>query len=450
MKQSRLSINVNCSYVRDWNKTLDFLRRLDPVAVVAVIDNLSNRNRILEIQHALPYAKVIARCIIVVKNPDGSDKELDGGMHLAPQAPGDKNHYIVSPANFLNTWGMLGQGGLSLSYMNEPMIAKAQPGDITRQVEHILETISLATEKGISLVIGNWGVGHQLNEQFDDVINAVGNQRDLHSLGCHAYAPVDLTKCIDVVLARCKARNLAKPRIYITEFGWDTSEPGDPLNGYKSRNFTGVSFANWEIDKFQSIYASYVEDGDLEAIATFGWGYVARFPSFDVETDTDWQTTILDGASKGMLSVMVTTPPKPTPTVEAPAHKGIGKVVIIQGSISWNLRDKSDIHGKEIGMVKVGESITIYPSTIQPNGGHNWYYIERANAPAGESANGYIAYILPPTGPLAPKTGYVPTAAQIAMLESWRKQLTDSIAAETAKLAIIDSILASTKVSTGV
>lgn len=47
---------------------------------------------------------------------------------------------------------------------------------------------------------------------------------------------------------------------------------------------------------------------------------------------------------------------------------------------------------------------------------------------------------------LAPSKGYVPTAAQVAILESWRAELSVTIAAANERLAIIDNLLASIKV----
>lgn len=404
--QSRLTLNVNVQYVKDWGATLRFLRALNPITVIAVIDTLSAKPRVLELKAALPNTKIIVRCIIVVHD-GGVQKELDGSMHLAPQGAGDTNEWLVSPENFLGTYGELGQGGLSLSYFNEPMIAKAQPADITRQVRHMLKTIDLAAQKNISLVVGNWGIGHELTEDFDDVIDMVGKHSDLHMLGVHAYAPMDLTKCLTAIIARCNARPLAKPRIGITEFGWDTTGPGDKLNGYKSQPSvnTGYKFANWEIDTFENTYLPYVEGGWLEFIATFGWGYAASFPNDDVETDTDWQTAILNAATNGDLSVTTTqptTPPHPVTVITPPPYKGIGKSITLGGSSSWNLRSEGEINGQVIGSVKIGEVITIYTSTIQPNGGHSWYYIERAHAPEGESISGWIAYVLPATGTLPP------------------------------------------------
>lgn len=123
--------------------------------------------------------------------------------------------------------------------------------------------------------------------------------------------------------------------------------------------------------------------------------------NFNVETDADWQSTILDAKAKGLLSIEPKAAPKPTlPVIEPPAYKGNASPLVIAGRSSWNLRAEPDINAKIVGSVKVGEAISFYPSTTSPNGGNNFYYIERASPPAGESANGYIAYVMPVTGEL--------------------------------------------------
>jgi len=404
--QSRLTINVNCSYVKDWGKTLDFLRKLNPVAVVAVIDNKANSGRIREIKNALPNAKVIARCVIVVKNADGSTKELDGSMHTKPQ---DIRYWLVSPGNFLDEWGELGKDGLTLSYMNEPMIAHADPADIARQVQHMIETIGLATTRGISLCVGNWGVGHELTAAFDDVIEIVGKQRELHCLGIHAYAPVDTFNCVDAILARVKARGFAMPRIVISEFGYDTSGPDDKLNGYKSRKYTGVEFAGWAVEKVRNQYRNYIQDGALEAVAVFGWGYAASFPAFDVETDTDWQTTILDAANKGLLSV----PTKPLhPVYTIPAAIAGGRYVVSFLSDFINVRPAPIVTGTAPLTTLESSNIVTFLERME-QGGEYWDKVRTDNGIEGwiSRQDGKVLYTAlatstpPPVIPLpAPET----------------------------------------------
>lgn len=311
MSQSRLTINCLPQYATDMGKLLDFLHKLDPVAVVVVIDNMSAKGLVQQIQAAVPKARVIARCIIVVHD-GGVQKELDGGMHLAPQAPGDTNHYIVSPDNFLNTWHELGENGLILSYFNEPTIAKASDGDIARQVAHMVETITKATTRSISLCVGNWGAGHFLTPAFDDVLRLLSQYRQ-HALGIHVYSPIDSTKALDTIVNRCADLSIPVPNIHITEFGFDSAN-GSKANGYKSQGYNGGDFAVWETQKLTVDYRGYFMGHGLQSVATFVWGGEASWKSYNVENDTQWQNVILSNQAK--LSIYpVIAPPVTPPTV---------------------------------------------------------------------------------------------------------------------------------------
>lgn len=379
MTQSRLTVNVNCSYVKDWNKTITFLKALDPVAVVAVIDNKANRNRVHEIKQALPNAKIIVRCIIVVEG----GKQLDGAMHLKPK---DANYWLVSPGNFLDEWGEFGKDGYSLSYFNEPQTSDASAEDVARQVQHMIETIGLATQRNISLVVGNWGVGQApTDSRFDDVYEIVSKQRDLHSLGCHLYAPVDTFHAIEHVITRSKAKGFAYPRIYVTEFGFDNAGAGDTLNGYRSRGISGVQFADWCKDKIANVYNGYLRDGILEAVAVFGWGYAVSYPAFDVETDTDWQTTILDAHTKGLLTVPnkpVTKPfitPMPKPIDATDAIK-----VRITNAIGINLRSGAGTEYQVSRTLAKGSEVTLYRSPFkQDTTTQVWRWVEVSETEGG-------------------------------------------------------------------
>lgn len=405
MSQSRITVNLKCNQVADWGACIALLKRLDPVFVVACIDNKSDSSRIYELQKELPNTKIIARYIIIVKNSDGSESELDGGMHLAPKAVGDTRRYVVSPGDFLNTWGYLGQDGRSLYTINEPQATDASEDDIQRLVQWSIEVIGLATARGISLTWGNFGVGNpmllsngQYDARFDDVLTVLSKQRELHSLGMHCYMPVDIDGRLNGMIARCKAINITPPRTYITEFNYDAAFQGDPLSGHLSRGYTGDQFANREIDVLRNVYQPYISEGNLEGFATFEYAALdARFAkAFNVDSDKSWQDTILTAKDAGKLTIDKKTT---KPAVTIPAALGIPKTVIIQGSASWNLRVDADPTAAQVGLVKVGESITIYPSTITSRV-NNWYFVERASVPAGESATGWIAYVLPVTAPL--------------------------------------------------
>lgn len=324
--QSRLTINIQVSYVSNWQHTLDFLRKLNPFAVVACIDNMSNIGRIDEIATNLPDAKIIGRFIF----------NGDGGMHLKPQAPGDNRQYIVSPTDALNAWGALGKGKNRMLYFaNEPQVTGAAVDNIARHVAHTSETIQLATQRGIALVIGNYGIGQHLTPAFDAVLHLLSVHSDIHALGIHCYAPADLTEGLDTIGERCRVLGIKMPKTHITEFGYDASNGSDPLNGYKSRNISGIQYATWQKNCIQNVYSYYLNNGILQSVATFTWGNDASWKAFNVETDIDWQATILDYATKGLLDISPTPPP---PVVTPPPATSI----LVPISTLVSLRDTID------------------------------------------------------------------------------------------------------------
>jgi len=299
VSQSRQTINIQCQYVADWGKTLDFLRKLDPVAVVACIDSMNAKNRVFELQQALPNTRVIGRFVF------GND----GGMHLKPLAAGDNREYVVSPTDALNAWGELGKDGRTLYLLNEPQANGALQDDISRLVRWMLEALNIATERGISLCIANFGVGHpalmgngEYDARFDDVLNMLSKRRDTHSLGMHVYQPADTFTRLDGLIKRCKSLGITPPRVHITEAGFDAASGGDALNGYKSRGYSGSQFAAFQIDKLKNVYSAYIVDDVLQSVATFCWGNDASWKAFNVENDTDWQSTILTAKDAGNLT----------------------------------------------------------------------------------------------------------------------------------------------------
>lgn len=315
MPQSRLTINCLPQYTADIGKLLRFLRSLDPVTVVCGIDSMNAADRIYEIQAALPNTKVIGRFIF----------NGDGGMHLKPQAVGDNRKYIVSPLDALDEvkgWGKLGKDGRMLYLLNEPMLNGASDADVARLSTWMIEAMSLATQRGISLCIGNFGVGHpalnangEYDPRLDDVLIALSAAREQHTLGIHVYQPADVTTRLEGMVKRCKTLGIPYCRVHITEAGFDVSAGSGALNGYRSRGYSGSQFAAFQIDKMENAYGSYIEGDVLQSVATFVWGGEASWHNFNVEPDTDWQAAILDAESKGLLSVTTSTTPAYKPSL---------------------------------------------------------------------------------------------------------------------------------------
>ena len=143
----------------------------------------------------------------------------------------------------------------------------------------MLEAINLANERGISLCIANFGVGHpallgngEYDARFDDVLTLLSKHRDKHSLGIHVYQPADTFTRLDGLVKRCKSLGITPPRVHITESGFDVGSAGDTYNGYRSRGYSGSQFAAFQIDKLKNVYSSYITDDVLQSVATFCWG----------------------------------------------------------------------------------------------------------------------------------------------------------------------------------
>lgn len=394
MAQSRLTLNIQCQYVADWGKTLDFLRKLDPIAVVACIDNMNALNRVLEIQQALPLAKIIGRFVF----------PSDGAMHLKPQAAGDTRQWIVSPGDALNAWGELGTHGRTLYLLNEPLANGAIQEDIGRLVQWMIETIGLATSRGISLCCANFGVGHpallpsgEYDARFDDVLTILSKQRDLHSLGIHVYQPADTFTRLDGIIKRCKALGIKPPRIHITEAGFDAGSGGDSLNGYKSRGYSGSQFAAFQVDKIKNVYSPYIADDNLQSVATFCWGNDASWKNFNVETDPDWQTTILDAQSKGLLSVtkLITKPflmPIPKPIdASLPTRIRVKNTEI-------NVRSGYGTDYTKAGVLKASDEVTLFQTPFkQGTTGQVWRWVDIDDKFGGWVSSDALSYeIIPP------------------------------------------------------
>lgn len=380
MSQSCLTLNIKPQYVLDWGKTLDFCRKLDPVAIVASIDSMNAANRVNELAAALPNAEILGRYIF----------SQDGGMHLKPQAEGDTRQWIVSPNDALNAWGSMGINidgttRRKLYLINEPQATKAAADDIARLVQWTLEAIALATTRGISLCILNFGVGHpallsygEYDARFDDVLTAISKQRDMHALGMHVYSPADSFGRLDGMIARCHTLGITSPRVHITEYGFDAGSGGDPLNGYKSRGYSGSQFAAWEADKIKNVYNAYFSDDVLQSVATFVWGGGADWKNFDVEPDLDWQTTIIAAKDKGDLTIEkkpVTKPfltPMPQPSDVSDAIR-----IRVTNVLGINLRSGASTDYQQAGMLHKGDEVTLYRTPFKQDASKQvWRWVD--------------------------------------------------------------------------
>jgi hypothetical protein len=402
--QSRLTINCMPQYSADFGKLTAFLRSLDPSAIVVSIDSMNAANRVYELQKALPNAKIIARYVF----------PQDGGMHTKPQAAGDLRKYVVSPLDAINAWGDLGRDGRMLYLANEPQANGATQDDIGRLSAWLLESIAIAGDRGISLCVANFGVGHpalmgngEYDARFDDVLTALSKNRERHALGMHVYQPADTFTRLDGLIKRCKTLDITPPRVHITEAGFDAGSGGDALNGYRSRGFSGQQFAAFMVDKVKNVYAPYIADDVLQSVAVFCWGGGASWKNFDVESDIDWQTTILDAANKGLLSVPSKPVTKPFLTpVPMPTDAGSAIRIRVTNTQGINLRSGPSTDYQTAGSLENGHEVTLYQVPFkQASNGQLWRWVsvdEKLGGWVNSDALTYVAVVVapPPVIPL--------------------------------------------------
>lgn len=419
---SRLTVNVQCQYVADWAKTRAFLRSLQPTAMVACIDNMSALNRVLVLQADNPQATVIGRYVFA----------QDGGMHTKPQAAGDTREYVVSPSDALNAWGELGKAGRMLYLANEPQANGASADDIARLSKWTIEAINLATERGISLCVLNFGVGHpaltgfgEYDPRFDDVLTLLSKHREQHALGMHVYQPADTFTRLDGLLKNCKRLGITPPRVHITEAGFDAGGNGDLLNGYRSRGYSGEQFGGFMIDKVRNVYAPYFTDDVLQSVAVFCWGNDASWRNFNVENDEGFKSTVLTAATKGLLDVpsKPTTKPFITP-MPKPADATDAIKVTVKNTVI-NVRSGSGTEYQKAGELTAGQVVTLYQKPARKDTlGELWRWVDINEQLGGWVCSSFFGYDVytppvivdtPPVNPIVSPAPFVEISTEYAL-----------------------------------
>lgn len=303
--------------------------------------------------------------------------------------------------------------GLTVLTDNESMRA-----DLDVYSEWQSRIMDLTGTKGWSVAVGRFATGNPPKAQLpqlQSMFRALLKWGDLHCFSPNEYFSNNPTRNGGNVYRYQDAVDYAKSigawpfPVNIGEFGMlvmDASGRLDPEAGFKdskiglshrdAARFTINTWADW-----------YKAEGVDVCIYCWGGDGSAKWERCRVDNDSDFLKVLLDAATIGELEPLTikSTPtpvPKPTPTVPAPAYTGIPQTIVVKGNASWYLRTEPDLHADIVGSVKVGESIDLYTSTIQPNGGANYFYVHRATAPSGESVSGWLAYVMPVTAPLPP------------------------------------------------
>ncbi len=287
--------NVHLRYLGNPGKWIDRVRQFNPSTLVVMVDDPKRPEQedqtkyIVEVAQELPETLIVAR----VKH------DHDGGFHSKPQ--GHPAHYIASPDDFLNKWGHLGRGNMTLYALNEPNDGIDDNGLIDLEAVDRLNTwyvevLDKAAERAVSVTGPNFGKGIPFTKNgewhpaFDPILYSLSKHRGLHLAGLHEYGPEDEPFHLGrykAMLRRCKTLKIPAPRIIFTEWGVDKADTGDQtINGYKSRKWSGTYYVNWLTEKQGRIYKADIEAGIIVGFDVFSMG--ASSPDwgpFNVEED---------------------------------------------------------------------------------------------------------------------------------------------------------------------
>lgn len=399
-----LGVNLSLDHTLDVKVRDDFNRALLSAQTVVMVDAPKDIPKIIEYQRAHPYTTVIGRV----------HYELDGGMHEAPKAVQDAGkRYVVSPLDWINEVGVLGQGDNGWCYvMNEPDGVDISNDIKDRLVSWIEEWQQLAIIRGVKSVLFNFGDRHpkivngQWEARYHGILRTCARHPDLFRIGLHSYGPDGLVEHLEALVATCKELKIKPVEVVISEYGLDT-HLGSP-DGYKARGWTGQQYAAWMDKTINGELRPYIDSGVIVGLCVFCWNANPRWQAFDVQLDKNWRETILDIAGEGRLDVV-------NPTTK-PVEQFVQKPQDAKWHHEWqakeqrNIRSGPSIEYREGGTLLKGDKFTMYDSpTVQELAAdgqvYNWKWVESERGNGWCRVTGWgIIRITPPTVevPIAP------------------------------------------------
>jgi hypothetical protein len=348
MSVQPFGFNVHLRYVQDIGKLHERMRFFKPsVCVVMADDNPPPKEDqtvyIQEFAARYPQTLIVAR----VKH------DHDAGYHMPPPNDPQKREYIASPIDFLNKWGHLGRNNMTLYALNEPLASEqTTDADVQKLIKWCTEVIELAVQRGISVTIGNFGMGQpalnkQLNEwdsRFDPLLILLSKYRDHVFAGLHEYGPEEPFHWgrILFMLARCKKLGIQPPRVVVSEFGVDATT--DKRNGYKARGWSGDFYVRQMVDVYKNVYMPLVDQGIVKGTCLFSYGNSGGWGSFDVEGDQSFFDTLTNVIGSGSLKPTrpippITVPdPPPDPVIVPPPTQSTAEAALKHIAALWTER----------------------------------------------------------------------------------------------------------------
>lgn len=390
---SVLGFNSQIRYLKDYADFVAYNQRIAPAYNLAYVDNAAH----------LPYAKTYAdsqsgKTVVRLWH------SLDGAFFQKPTGVGDNRYYIAAPQDYLDQYGEYGTGKMILSILNEPN-GYADISDTVRRITWLSELLTMAARRKLQLCIYNWGDKHpklvngEWDSADDDILRIMAEYPDLFYMGLHLYGDDEITSHLEGYVRRCKSLNISPNRVIVSEFGIDST--GGAENGYKSRNWTGKQYADWQLAQIKGSLKPYIDSGVLVGLCTFCAGNSGGWQAFDIEQDTEYRATIEAAAKTGELAPVTTVKPQPATIIEKPAAAIIGIRQMIHNfgagqTVHRSLRTRPEWAAPETGQVYKGSIVRVYTipvetGVIKSDGTKGrWNYVEKLDADKSITNSGWM------------------------------------------------------------
>lgn len=349
---SIIGFNTQLRYLKNPSDWQEYNKRIAPAYNLAYVDNVAH----------LPYARDYAnsqpgKTVVRLWH------DLDGAFFQKPTGVGDTRYYIASPQSYLDQYGEYGTGNMILSILNEPN-GFAELNDTLRRVAWLSELLTMAARRKIQLCVYNWGDRHPklVNSEWDsaddDILRIMAGYPDLFYMGIHLYGPDDIIPHLEGYIKRCATLGIKPNKIIISEFGLDST--GAQENGYKSRQWTGKQYADWQIGQVKKELRPYIERGEVVGLCVFCAGNSGGWHNFDIEPDNEYRTAIETAAKMGELEPVTTSKPQPVaPPFEIAAIVNNRYTLRVPGRLLRKMY-KSNTPGSEVnGTVPDGAVVTV-------------------------------------------------------------------------------------------
>lgn len=364
MNYSPISVNAHLGYC-DFEQLMQDLYKLRPYTMTSFIDNEADAWKLDQIDD------LGIRQIVRFYHKD------DHQFHK----PGSDSGWIMSPATFLNEYSRYGGKNRWLQVMNEP--------DGYSSNVRLLTWIQAVVDKTtVPLAIPGFGVGHPQNTgnmwsaSWNDLCRTV---RSPHIMSLHEYKPDVYPYRIGrftMYLNSCAALGISPVPFAITEWGYDSLEGGDPLNGWRSRGITESQLYLDLVDTYRAHYEKYVKSGLCLGLHIFSYGDSGGWGNYRVDNARTFFSNLIASDIR-YAGASMSYPPLLSPS------DARWKTFIVDAGTGVNIRSSPTTTGNiPIASIR-GKNNQVKLYVDEPS--DSWVQIQLADGTVGWISSLYIA-----------------------------------------------------------